>query len=91
MNEQSAIQIVVMQRGNIIVGYTSYDPATDRIVITQGSVIRVWGTTKGLGELRNGPTDQTKLDPIGTVRVPVHAEIFSVDVNASAWADVLGD
>lgn len=48
--------------------------------------IRVWGTSEGLGELvRNGPTSDTKLDSVGTVRAPMRAVISVIDSEASKW------
>lgn len=46
--------------------------------ITKGAdVIRVWGTTKGLGEIAlNGPTAKTVLDPCGDVFIPVRQVRF---------------
>ena len=42
------------------------------------SVIRVWGTTAGLGEIAlKGPTKDTVLDFAGTVDVP-HSKVLSV-------------
>jgi hypothetical protein len=42
------------------------------------SVIRVWGTTAGLGEIAlHGPTKDTVLDFAGTVDVP-HSKVLSI-------------
>ena len=50
------------------------------IEIAESAVIRVWGTTMGLGQIAlNGPTPDTKLDPCGTVQVPHHAVIMRID------------
>lgn len=61
-------EIVIMQRGWIIVGDVRKDG--DQYVITDSSVIRRWGTDKGIGQLAlGGPTKDTILDPCGTVFV----------------------
>ena len=57
--------IVVLDRGFVYVGDVSELP--DRITIRNAKNIRVWGTTKGLGELRDGPLNGTKIDAVGEV------------------------
>lgn len=84
MNE-SKKQIVVLQRGWVVVGDVSSD-GEDRIKVENASVIRSWGTTKGLGQLVDGPTPSTKLDKAGTVRAHVLAVVFTLDVDAEKWA-----
>lgn len=75
-------QIVVIEGRWNIVGQVTR--TTDGITITNAKVIRYWGTTKGLGELAvNGPTSKTILDPAGTVHVPAHAVILTIDTAAS--------
>ncbi len=55
--------IVILQRGWIVVG--DFTQEGSQCVMRNGSVIRRWGTTKGLGELAvKGPLPETKLDPI---------------------------
>lgn len=76
-------QIVVLQRGWVVVGAVTR--CGDELVIEQASVIRYWGTTRGLGELRDGPTSKTKLDPAGTVRAHALAVVLTIDVDASKW------
>lgn len=67
----SGQHIVVMDRGFVYVGDVSCD---DRFVrITGAKNIRSWGTTRGLGELRNGPLESTKLDEVGEVVAPFRA------------------
>ena len=56
------IQIVVIDRGFVYVGRTEWDG--DMLIIRNAKNIRVWGTSKGLGELVNGPTSKTVLDPV---------------------------
>jgi hypothetical protein len=43
--------------------------------------IRRWGTTKGLAELRDGPTRNTVLDDTGDVIVPMRAVIHLIKCN----------
>jgi hypothetical protein len=77
-------QIVVLQRGWVVVGDVT--PTGDELTIENASVIRFWGTTKGLGELVNGPTEKTKLDPAGTVTAHALAVVLRIDVDAEKWA-----
>ncbi len=77
------IKIVVLDRGFVYVGYTEIDG--DFVNITRAKNIRYWGTTKGLGELVNGPLKDTKLDNVGTVKAPLRALISLIDVEPSKW------
>lgn len=77
------IKIAVLDRGFVYVGVINKDE--DFLIITNARNIRVWGTTKGLGELVNGPKKETKLDLVGTVRVPFKALISLIDVEQSKW------
>lgn len=78
------LKIVILDRGHVLVGNVTVDG--DWIETTNASVIRRWGTTRGLGEIAmGGPTSETILDPIGTVRSPVRALIGLVDCEAGKW------
>lgn len=77
-------QIVVLQRGWVVVG--DVNKVGDELVIEDASVIRIWGTTKGLGELVNGPTKSTVLDKAGTITVHQLAVVFALDVDVDKWA-----
>lgn len=74
-------RIIIAQRGWVFVG--RYECDGDDITLHDAKVIRIWGTTKGLGELRNGPLSGTKLDEAGTVRLHRLAVVASLD--ASGW------
>ena len=74
-------QIVVMDRGFVYTGQTTFEG--DFIRITNAKNIRVWGTTKGLGELVNGPTSSTKTDDVGTVLAPIRAVIHMIPCKRS--------
>lgn len=80
----SAVQIVVLQRGWVVVGRTCIEG--DQVVIGDASVIRAWGTTKGLGELVSGPTSKTVLDKAGTVRAHVMTTVLTMDADEAGWA-----
>ena len=80
----STLKIVILDRGLVLVGNVRIDG--DWVETTGASIIRRWGTTKGLGELAaSGPLKDTKLDPIGTVRSPLRALIGLVDCEAASW------
>ncbi len=70
-------RILVLQRGWVVVGDWSQDGS--EVALRNASVIRRWGSTKGLGELRNGPLKDTVLDPVGTVRCHELAVVMSID------------
>lgn len=75
--------ILIADRGFVWVG--NVRQASGQHVISRATQIRVWGTTRGLGELVAGPTASTKLDPIGCVRVPDRAVIAIIPVEADKW------
>ena len=77
------IKIIVADRGFVYIGYA--EEQDDYIRLTSASNLRVWGTTKGLGELVNGPLSGTKLDKVGILRIPNRAVISVIDVEQSKW------
>ncbi len=77
------IKIAVLDRGFVYIGHVKQDG--DFLILTKAKNIRYWGTTKGLGELVNGPLATTKLDRTGTVRIPNRALISLIDVEQSKW------
>jgi len=79
----SGTAIVVLDRGFVYVGRVSIED--DWCVIAGAKNIRQWGTTKGLGELVNGPLPNTTLDAVGTVRAPMRAVISVIDVSEAGW------
>ena len=77
-------RIVVLQRGWVVVGDVHQDG--EEITINDSSVIRNWGTSKGLGELAlNGPISGTKLDPCGTVKAHVAAIVLQMESDGAKW------
>lgn len=83
MNE---IRILVLERGNVLVCRCG-DPSSYPfwIPFTDGRIIRRWGTTKGLAELKNGPTSDTTLDDLFSGTIPVRSVIFTQDVDQKKW------
>ena len=84
------IKIVVVDRGFVYVGVMlppGVGPGTlvHGIRLANAYNIRIWGTTKGLGELVNGPTKTTKLDKVGSIQIPLHAVISIIDVDQASW------
>lgn len=59
----------------------------DMITLTDAQVVRVWGTTRGLGEIAaGGPTAATKLDPAGTVTCHVLTTVAMLDCDPGRWS-----
>ena len=76
--------IAVLDRGFVYVGDVAHDG--EWCVITNARNVRYWGTERGLGQLAlEGPTDKTRLDQVGTVRVPARAVISLIDTEAAKW------
>jgi hypothetical protein len=82
--KQTKKQIVVLQRGWIVVG--DVEKTETEVLINNCSVIRVWGTSRGLGQIaENGPTSTTKLDPCPPVSAHPLSVVLFMNVNESKW------
>jgi len=77
------IKIIIADRGFVYIGNT--EETDDYVRLTNASNIRTWGTTKGIGELVNGPLSGTKLDKVGSLRIPNRAVISIIDVEQAKW------
>ena len=83
-----ACRIVILDRGWVVVGWVGI--SGDDVTIEKASVIRVWGTTKGIGEIASGgPTKDTILDSAGVCRAHKGSVIMYVDCNEAKWREVL--
>jgi len=82
MNKNMGKQIVVIDNGFVHVGDCTL--TSEFLRIDNCKNIRIWGTTKGLGQLVNGPTKDTKVDDCGLVLVPRGRVVFFLAV-ASGW------
>lgn len=85
----SPIRIVILQRGWVMIG--RYERDGDNCKLHNAAVIRIWGTTRGLGELAlNGPTTETKIDPTnGLVEFHRLTEIATIVAEESKWKNHL--
>lgn len=82
------IKIAVLDRGFVYIGRVQLhrdDFGNSWVILNNAKNIRIWGTKNGLGQLVNGPTAETKLDTVGTVRVTLKALISLIDVDQKAW------
>jgi len=79
------IRIVILQRGWVMVG--KFSKRGTQCFLDNGSVIRVWGTTKGLGEIAAGPTAQTQLDPVPQVEFHELTVIATLKCDPVKWRD----
>jgi hypothetical protein len=74
---KSEKRIVIATSGWVFIGDVVEHP--DRIHMYDASVIRVWGTTKGLGQIAlEGPTMETILDFCGEVQLYLPAVIAQI-------------
>ena len=85
----SPIKIVILQRGWCMVGRLERKDSECKLY--DASVIRIWGTTKGLGEIaKDGPTSSTKLDPCnGVVEFDYLTVVAAINCDESKWINSL--
>ncbi len=90
-DELHPIRIIVADRGHVWVCRCP-DPtgAVFWLTVTHARTIGNWGTTKGLGELYDGPTSSTQLHAIVPEKIiPVRAIIDTFIVREDKWANHL--
>lgn len=77
-------KIVILPSGWVFVGI--WQVVENRVVLTESSTIRRWGTTCGLGELAiKGPLKDTILDPVGTASFQIGTEVAALDCKTNNW------
>jgi hypothetical protein len=82
------IKIVILPRGWNMIGYFSQDGS--KCKLENASVIRRWGTTKGLGELaEKGKLKDTILDPCGTVEFHELTVIATIICREDVWTSLI--
>lgn len=78
------IKIVVLQRGWVYIG--RFERIGNDCKLHNAYNIRVWGTTKGLCELVNGATKDTKLDKCeGVVEFDWLTVVHTITVDQIKW------
>jgi len=79
------IKIVILQRGWVVVG--RFEREGSECKLHNASVIRIWGTKKGLGEIAlGGPTKDTVLDKTnGVVEFDYLTVVASISVKEESW------
>lgn len=93
MKQKKDVRIIVLQRGWVLIG--NYSEKGDRGYLQNAHVIRKWGTTKGLGELVDGPVlsgtyAPTVLDKChGVVEFLLGTAVFTLKVDADKWSATL--
>jgi len=85
LQDPTKIKIVVLQRGWVLVG--EFEKNGTDCKLHNASVIRAWGTTKGLGEIAlEGPTSSTILDRCnGLVEFDILTVVLMISVNEEKW------
>ena len=83
-----AIRIVILQRGWVMIGRFTKDGPQCRL--ENASVVRIWGTSKGLGELATkGPLPNTKLDPCPPVEFHELTIVQTMECVEEVWVSKL--
>ncbi len=87
MSEKKQKRIVIVQSGWVFVGDLTHVPhSLTEIRLENASVVRVWGTSRGLGQLAlSGPRKDTVLDPCGTVDIPMNSVLVQLHCDPAQW------
>lgn len=81
----SEVKIAILQRGWVFVGKFSKVGSVCKLSNAQN--IRIWGTTKGLGELaEDGPTSSTKMDKVNDVTFHELSIVALIDCDKKVWS-----
>jgi exosome complex RNA-binding protein Rrp4 len=88
--ESLPLRIVIGQRGWVWVGRYERVRSLERdqfdyVNLYNAFCIRSWGTKTGLGQLENGPAEETVLDPCPTIRLHELTVVATYDVNDAEW------
>jgi hypothetical protein len=87
--ENPDIRIVILQRGWNMVGRFEREGADCKL--HDASVIRCWGTEKGLGQIaKNGPTSKTILDKThGVVEFDYLTVVSTIACEGKEWLNAI--
>lgn len=80
----SPIKIVILQRSWAMIGRLKR--TENDCILTNASIIRKWGTTRGLGELAlEGKKPNTILDYVGTVQFDYLTVVAAINCDETKW------
>jgi hypothetical protein len=78
--------IVVVESGWVFAAVLDGVQPGEDIRSSDCAVVRVWGTTNGLGELAiKGPTSETKLDKCNITHIPRGKVLFIMECAPVPW------
>ena len=81
---EGEIKIVVLQRGWVLIG--KFEREGTNCKLRDASVIRRWGTTKGLGELSMSIPKECVLDKCnGLVEFDILTVVLMISVDQQLW------
>ena len=81
-------QIIILQRGWVVVGDYSINKEKDECTLTNAQVIRKWGTSNGLGQLaQTGKLADTILEIASDMHFHPLTVVARIDVNEANWKD----
>jgi hypothetical protein len=83
--ESGPIKIVVIERGFVYVGRVEVGCDTGDVTIRGARSLIRWGSSQHLGELVNGPLENTKLGAPCTVLVRGAQVVHMIEVNNDGW------
>lgn len=79
------MHLVILPRGWVMVGVCR--ETNNKLYMKNASVVRHWGTSKGLPELaNNGPLSNTMLDGKCEMEFPMSSIIAKLKCNKKAWS-----
>ena len=86
---KGVVKIVILQRGWVMIGIL--ERSGNDCKLHRASIIRKWGTTKGLGELAlEGKKQNTVLDTCGgVVRFDYLTVVATIDCKEDLWKNAL--
>jgi hypothetical protein len=83
--ECGPIKIVVIERGFVYIGHVDENAETGDVTIRGARSLIRWGTSQHLGELVNGPIENTKLGASCTLLVRREKVVHMIEVNNAGW------
>jgi hypothetical protein len=82
--KNSNIKIVVLQRGWVVIG--RWSQSGDMCSLDNAYVLRIWGTTAGLGQLAlEGRQASTKLERTGHIEFHILTAVAVINAKEDLW------